>query len=366
MKRTDDVHDLAAGGSEYPDLDPDEMQFLESILQRDSDSKKKMRVINEASQAVQASLRYRLAGWSPDGQQIAWDDDIEAIRAIEKPLVISPEAIQEEFGERTRMTDEQLRSIDKLNPDLFPFTTKGGHVNLASKEKLMMVRRAGLAIVAELEMPTGRRVPLGYSYGLDKMPYKDNEFPNLDADSLLLPPDEKEMAILEREKTLAIWRTSVREKLSAEELKELGIGMESLSLRRLAIGSALKYIMIRQAQLREKVRVTLNVGTLTREGDEMRMPNMASDLYNSNFLMQWGWRSYTTPIEIRGEKGLRTPVAKMHWMAYKSRPNVAIDRLTEDGGVLKRKGMDINMLEDVAVTVTDQIKHEQNIGDHDR
>lgn len=329
-----------------------------------------------ALERIQEFIRFRLAGWEPDGQRMTSEEEVRAdiehgVQSVEKSLVVDPMKVKEEFALLSAMLKQTGRDVKDLLPVLdpkkFSFIREGKHVDLASIEKLLFAWRDGFIVLAELELPDGTIVPLGYCHGLDSTPIDGPEFPNLNADTIV-PAAKRRSAEEHSLETATIWRTGVRERIDAATLRALGIELEetSLSLRRSGLGSALKHIVIQQAALRGKTRAMLNVGTLKppRGKGELEMPNDASMAYNENFLRRWhADREYKNPVVIPKRLGLREHVADMHWQVFVGDTDIALNRLEEAGGVLERKGWleDLNRLSGVAEQIAEQLDGEPPI-----
>lgn len=301
--------------------------------------------------AVRKHLDFRLVGSMPQGENpgerqfemVDVPQDIrQSVLDVEKKHIVDPAHLKQEFQASVPGAQHQNEVQKDEVQTQSQLSEKGFQAYLANPEKLQRVHENGAMISAELVLPGGRRVPVGYCYALDAMPEDDPDFSNLSYKTLGLPDSLKAMLIPEPEKCQVIWRTTVEKGLPPELLPELDLSNvpatpENLSLRRLAIGSALKYLMIQLGRLREKAFTTLNVGTLLYEQDNrVRLPNSASFIYNTNFLTQdLGIRNVMDDIVLRIEE-TREVIAKMMWRALGDTPDTAIKLLSAEDGPLLR------------------------------
>lgn len=301
---------------------------------------------HRVAEAVRARLDFRLVGWVPRGatagkrlfEKVDSSRDIEtSVRRVEAKYVVDPLQLKTDF--ESAMTKQPV--TDAIVQTRSMLSEQGFHAYLASLEKLERVRREGVIVSAEL-VAAKSRLPVGYCYALDKMPMDDPEFPNLSYSTVGLPDDLKTLAIPDPYACQAIWRTTVEHDLPSDLLPEFKLGdippnSEFLSLRRMAIGSALKYIVIQLARARGKILSALNVGKIIYTKDtNVQLPNSASYVYNNNILKQlWGIRNVTDDIMLQ-EHGGRETIAKVAWMTLGDTTDAAIQRLEEENGPLLR------------------------------
>ncbi len=276
----------------------------------------------ELVQLLLPELSIRLAGRSENGEERDLSDDIGNVIELERPLVIDPAAVKKELAALPTALHQVDGDSFKLPPADFPFMLKGGHVFLSTREQLQLVHDRGFIWLAEIA-----GIPIGYSHGLSEVPYGggdvlDQDFPNLDAGDVL-PPDFRAFLTENRQKMAVVWRTGIRESLPPGMLQKIEIDLpeqeKSLGLRRLGIATALKYVIANQMRAREKIGLTLNIGSISTGNFtdmDVMMTNLASTSNNRNFLLEAGSRNtYHTPIDLPIGEGVEH-VANMYWRVF--------------------------------------------------
>ncbi len=337
--------------------------FPESLAaeQRKKEEEKEKQLLAQRQKLIR-NIRFRLTGWQNPDEQSNVDEDIEnTITKVEIPLVTDTQELQRAM-EELRLPGADLSAIKRQR-----FVSSGEHAFLAPKEKLLDERERGFQIVAMFRRSDGTEKPIGYSHGLEEIPERDPKFSNLEAETLVGPM--RDIVLSQRKQWAVIWRTGVSEDLILDEedmrtIKDLGVELDvkegdALSLRRLGIGSVLKYLDFLLLHARGKSKVTLNVGTIIDRAnpDDVQLPNAPSTLYNTNmFTHDFGWRAHADNIGRTG---------KVVWRAYGGKLIDMINKLRgHERSSLKKHGWDMNDLMVQADTMYLQILDEISKGQH--
>ncbi len=305
--------------------------------------------------SIKNKIKFRLMGYALDGTPIDWRQDVREVTDLEKELVLDPLELKEEF----RLMREARQTL-KSDPDMHAFTlvhTKfgkyGAHVSRNSEDILFRVRREGWIILAGLENSEGDFHTLGYNYGLHGMPEDDEELRVLSKSTLRVDDDLKQQ--FNSSNTAINWRSGIAQSVNASVLTDAGIDvpsdMPAVSMRRLGIASALKYILTSMAQKRGTEKILFNIGTLfdTTPGSEEFIRNSPSFFHNTRiFREDFGYRSYNSDIVIKGSLGEREKVAIIRWRPHWDKVFGALNSLKSDEGVIKSRGLDIDALEERA------------------
>jgi hypothetical protein len=334
----------ATNGSDYPPLSDEANKLVDLFIAEEQEAQQFPQIVKRKERIrsdIIPHVRFRLAGWV-DGKPVDLGEDLQrGVVDVEEHLIVDPERVRQELLELPGAMAKANDDLSKLPPDQFPFVRKGAHAYLSDVPTLRKVSERGFVWLAELGP---NHIPIGYCHGLDSTPSADTletvdaDFPNLDAYNIVGPHRDYVRANAQR--ILAIWRTGIRESIPKEELDpSIPCSGPELSLRRLGLGSVLKFLAFRLGQHRERLGVILNVGHLVSPcatADELEMRNFASEQYNSNFLMDMGYRNFSTPIFTRDTK---ERIADMHWKALGSpKLKKAVERSVQDEGPLHRTG----------------------------
>jgi len=270
--------------------------------------------------ALDGLFHFRAIGCR-NGMPLDPSEDIEkTVKPIEAKNVVDPLRIQQAFSALPTALAGVDGDYSRLDPKVFDFNQQGQHAFLTTTEQLLDVHGRGFILLAEFGP---NHLPVAYCYGLDETPFKgsppnlDPDYPTLDAGDINHPL--RAFIVRNRTNILAIWRTTVEQSIvDPETFRKLGIGVDEkgFSLRRMGIGTIMKFLAMYRGLCLKKIGVTLNVGTLvSTEQDTLHMPNDASAPYNENFLKDAGWRSKTTSIRMLRP---RVDVAEMYWHAYRN------------------------------------------------
>lgn len=337
-----------------PPLDPDAQRILEETLAArlgPEEVEQEDPVIAE----VRENLKFRLMGYALDDTPIDWRQDVREVTNIEKELVLDPQELKAEF----RLMREVRPSL-KSDADMHAFTLVhtrfgkyGAHVSRNTEDILYRVRREGWVIFAGLANEEGDFHTLGYNYGLHSMPEDDEELRVLSRSTLRVDDNIKQQ--LRPDNTAINWRSGIAESVGAAVLQDAGIpvpsDMPAVSIRRLGIASALKYILTSMAQKRKTEKILFNIGTLfdSTPGSEEFIRNSPSFFHNTRiFREDLGYRSYNSDIVIRGSLGEREKVAIVRWRPHWDKVSGAMGALQSEEGVIKSRNLDIGMLEERA------------------
>jgi hypothetical protein len=284
---------------------------------------------------IRDRIRFRLMGYDIDGTPVSWAKDVQQVLRVEQKLVIDPSELRDTFARIRSAGTEQEK--DKLRKES-SFEKYGRHVELNIDQTLYRVRREGWVILAGIVGDNDEFKTIGYNYGLDSMPSIDNEFMFLDLDTLSIPENEKRQIDLSR---ISInWRTGIAEQIDVASLRKLGVqvpdGVDNVSLRRIGIASALKYIITNLAESRKKEQIMFNIATLFDFYSKEKLRNGPSFHHNRRiFEEDFTYRKRPSQIVIKGSRGEREFIAQAQWRARGDLVRNALHNLERDDSKLK-------------------------------
>lgn len=337
---------------------------FEAVFDAAYEREQQKKSIDEISRQIHERIRFKLMGYDTNGDSAEWSIDAGRIQDIEKKLVVNPQELKREFQLLRQHWNELKDDEGKLNTFLIDntkFGKSGGHSRSNSKKTLYRVRREGWAIMAGISLPDDDFYPLAYNYGFDTMPEND-EMLHVLSRSTLNRPDE----VADRSKVAFNWRSGVAESVDSSILRKAGIhvpeGKDAVSLRRIGIASAVKFIMVRLNQMHAKEQIWFNIGTIYDvDGSPAKIRNVPSFEHNRRiFAEDHGYRMHDTDIAITGSRGEYEIVGTMHWRARSDKVLPAIQKLRSENGVLAARGWNTEDLERVAVIIHDQIEKEKH------
>lgn len=314
---------------------------------------------------IRKNIKFRLMGYTVGGDPIDKKEDLAGVLELERELVIDPRRLKEEFklmrqARRENKSDDEMQAFALVHTQ---FGKYGAHVSRNIEDVLMRVRREGWIVYAGLEAQNGDFHTLGYNYGLNSMPEDDEEFRVLSQSTLNVDANLRQQ--FGPHNTSINWRTGIAQSIGASVLRNAGIEVpvetEAVSIRRLGIASALKYIMTSMAQKRGAEKVMFNIGTLydATPGSEEIIRNSPSYFHNRRiFREDLGLRSYNSHIVIKGPMGERERVAIVRWRPHWDKVNTAMEAAASDEGVIKSRNLDINELENSAALFYELLRKE--------
>ena len=163
------------------------------------------------------------------------------------------------------------------------------------------------------------------------------------------------------------WRTGVAKTINASILDSTGVkvpmGLREVSLRRIGLASALKYIITRLAELHNKESMYFNIGDLhdVQPGSKERIRNAPSYFHNIRYFKEaMGYRSVNSEVVENGEEiGTHNKAAKVSWKVHRDRVSRAVENLRSQSSILVKRGHDMQKLEQAAVRIAEQLHTEQ-------
>jgi len=318
--------------------------------------------------AIRKNIRFRLLGYSLDDTPVPWQEDVSQVMGLESDLVLDPLRLKKEF-ENIRMKRAEGLDEESLLAYIASHTKfgrLGAHVYANTADILFAVRRQGWVILAGLERKNGAFHPLGFNYGLHSMPEDDDEF-RLLAKSTLGVDDSMKKDIAPHE-TAVNWRTGIAQFAPRDAVAELGVDVsgepDEISIRRIGIASALKYIFTSLEDKMEKKEVMFNIGTIydSFPGSRERIRNVPSYHHNIRYFEEdFGYRTLcNTQIKVKGPLGEREQVAFVRWRARGDKIQDTKRRLL--GEESKLAEWDVQALEARSVRFYEQIQSEKKVG----
>jgi hypothetical protein len=337
----------------------DEIEALERVQKETARSPQELFASN-----IIKRIRFRLMGYDLQGNVVPWEKDVEEVRNVERTLVIDPHELKNEF--------ERIRSVSLSEREALEqgskFEKRGGHTYLMPADILYRVRREGWIILAGIELPNDQFHTIGYNYGLNSMPDIDDEFMMLDRDTLSVPDDTKREWDLDK---IAInWRTGIMDEIDADVARSAGLSVpdeqKTVSMRRLGIASALKYIITFHAKELGREQIMFNIGTLYDIKSKAKLRNGPSFHHNTRiFSEEFSYRNRPNYIVIKGDRGEREPVAKVRWYARGDNLDNALGNLTSSKSKLMLSGWDLERLrKDWALNIVNPLDSEKAEGEH--
>lgn len=286
----------------------------------------------ELQQMVNRRIRVRLAGFNGAGNKIHPKDDIEVYQDLEYPTVswrdrVIENASLDEPKDRFGLNKKQYEAIAH-------FHNNGGHASRLNQQQIEHVLKHGTIAFVEYVGENGACLPLASVSTLMPIPCsikkrdaKKHVFPNLDIRQLLFPTDELlEENINRAPHTIALYRSTVREKISIEVLQAERTGQSflddnrgkipkeliGLSLRRLGLAARGKFELFKLALDVGFSDVNFNIGTLKSPNEQQieKGTNRPSQAHNS-WAQAAEWRTVEAMTDIIPN------VVRMYWRAYR-------------------------------------------------